>query len=317
MMQSQNALHLFLMGQFMQANCQSHSAFISIIGAPNAGKSTLTNQLVNAKISIVTHKAQTTRTRIRGIRIYDNAQLVFIDTPGIFEPKKPLERAIVSAAWTGAKDGDFLLILIDAKIGLTQANRAIIEKIQHLKQPKILVLNKIDTINKEDLLALTARLQESFTFEKLFMISAATGSGCEDLLRYFSAKAPIGPWYFPEDQLSDIPFDQMAAELTREKLFLRVHEEVPYALTVETESWEQRKDQSILIRQIIYVERASHKKIVIGKNGATLKMIGQAVRTELQMMLGQKVHLFLFVKVRQNWSEKAEHYEQVGLEFFR
>lgn len=299
----------------MSKNLEKRSAFIPIIGAPNAGKSTLINYLVGEKISIVTHKIQTTRNRIKGIRIYGETQLVFIDTPGIFEPRKRLDRALVSAAWTGARDGDFLVFLIDSKVGLNAANREILEKIKNLQQPKILVLNKIDTVEKETLLSLTLQLQEMASFEKTFMVSALTGSGCDDLLHYLAQNAKEGPWYFPEDQITDIPFHQMAAELTREKLFLRLHEELPYSLTVETESWEENKDKSITIRQVIFVERDSQKKIAIGKCGIILKQVGQMVREELQLMLNQKVHLFLFVKVRRNWSDNAEHYSQVGLEF--
>lgn len=293
----------------------TYSGFIALIGAPNAGKSTLLNQLVGTKVSIVTHKVQTTRALVRGIVIQDKAQLVFIDTPGIFKPKRRLDRAMVTTAWGGAKDADRVLLLVDVAARMNDEVEAILEHLQGVKQPKILVLNKVDKVSRPLLLELSAKLNEQVGFERTFMISALNGSGCRDLMNYLVSTTPEGPWYYPEDQISDMPMRQLAAEVTREKLFLRLHEELPYASTVETERWEERKDGSVKIEQVIYVERSSQKKIVLGAKGETIKAIGQAARKELMEILEQPVHLFLFVKVRDNWGNDPERYREMGLDY--
>ncbi|WP_019220492.1 GTPase Era [Bartonella senegalensis] len=294
---------------------KTRSGFVVLIGMPNAGKSTLVNQLVGTKVSIVTHKVQTTRTLIRGIVIHDDAQIILIDTPGVFSPHKRLERAMVSAAWGGAKNADVLLVLIDAQNGLSDEVCKMLDIVANMKQDKILVLNKIDTVAKSSLLALTAEINEHVKFLQTFMIAALNGSGCKDLLHALSAMMQEGPWYYPEDQISDMPMRQLAAEITREKLFLRLHDELPYSSTVETENWEERRDGSVKIHQVIYVERDSQKKIVLGAKGDTIKAIGQAARKELMEIMDQKVHLFLFVKVRDNWDSDPERYREMGLDF--
>ncbi|WP_332060350.1 GTPase Era [Bartonella sp. CB74] len=296
---------------------KTRSGFVVLIGMPNAGKSTLVNQLVGTKVSIVTHKVQTTRTLIRGIIIHNDTQIVLIDTPGVFRPHKRLERAMVSAAWGSAKDADILLVLIDVQSGLSDEVYAMLDIVKNMKQDKILVLNKIDTVAKSSLLALTAKINEQVNFVQTFMISALNGSGCKDLLHTLSATMPQGPWYYPEDQISDMPMRQLAAEITREKLFLRLHDELPYSSTVETENWEERPDGSVKINQVIYVERDSQKKIVLGTKGDTIKAIGQAARKELMEIMDQKVHLFLFVKVRDNWDTDPERYREMGLNFLK
>ncbi|MBO6725666.1 MAG: GTPase Era [Rhizobiaceae bacterium] len=293
----------------------TRSGFVALIGAPNAGKSTLVNRLVGAKVSIVTHKVQTTRAIVRGIATHDNAQIVFVDTPGIFKPKRRLDEAMVTTAWGGAKDADLVLVLIDAERGIKGDALALLENIGEVRQPKVLVLNKIDRIKRDTLLALTQQANEFAEFERTFMISALDGSGCNDLLDYLAGKLPEGPWYYPEDQLSDLPMRQLAAEITREKLFLRLHDELPYSSHVENEKWEERADGSVRIEQVIYIERDSQKKIVIGKKGETIKAIGEAARKELAEILEQKVHLFLFVKVREKWGDDPERYREMGLEF--
>ncbi|MCR4267933.1 GTPase Era [Nitratireductor sp. ZSWI3] len=297
------------------APTETRSGFVALIGAPNAGKSTLLNQLVGAKVSIVTHKVQTTRAIIRGIATHDNAQIVFIDTPGIFNPRRRLDRAMVTTAWGGAKDADIVALLIDAERGIKGDAAAILERLKEVAQPKLLILNKIDRVKREVLLDLAARANEAVTFERTFMISALTGSGCEDLLSYLAGTLPAGPWYYPEDQISDLPMRQLAAEITREKLFLRLHQELPYAIHVETEKWEERKDGSVRIDQVVYVERESQKKIVLGHKGAAIRAVGQAAREEMAAILEQKVHLFLFVKVREGWGNDPERYREMGLEF--
>ncbi|WP_127523824.1 GTPase Era [Mesorhizobium sp. Z1-4] len=293
----------------------TRSGFVALIGAPNAGKSTLVNRLVGAKVSIVTHKVQTTRAIVRGIATHGAAQIVFVDTPGIFKPKRRLDEAMVTTAWGGAKDADLVLVLIDAERGIKGHALALLENIGEVRQPKVLVLNKIDRIKRDTLLALTAQANEYAAFERTFMISALDGSGCGDLLDYLAQKLPEGPWYYPEDQLSDLPMRQLAAEITREKLFLRLHDELPYSSHVENEKWEEKPDGSVRIEQVIYIERDSQKKIVIGKKGETIKAIGEAARKELSEILEQKVHLFLFVKVRENWGNDPERYREMGLEF--
>ncbi|EDQ32499.1 GTP-binding protein Era [Hoeflea phototrophica DFL-43] len=293
----------------------TRSGFVALIGAPNAGKSTLVNQLVGAKVSIVSHKVQTTRAIVRGIAIHERAQIVFIDTPGIFAPKRRLDRAMVTTAWGGAKDGDMVLVLIDAERGIKGDAEALLDSLADVHQRKILVLNKVDRVKRDTLLALTAQCHEKAQFDETFMISALTGSGCADLMDYLARTLPEGPWYYPEDQISDLPMRQLAAEITREKLYLRLHQELPYASHVETESWEEKKDGSVRIEQVIYVERDSQKKIVLGHKGETIKAIGQASRKEIADILEQKVHLFLFVKVRSNWGNDPERYREIGLEF--
>jgi GTPase len=293
----------------------TRSGFVALIGAPNAGKSTLMNQLVGTKVSIVTHKVQTTRALVRGIVIRDDAQIVFVDTPGIFAPRRRLDRAMVTTAWGGARDADVVLVLIDAERGIRGDADAILEKLAQVRQPKVLVLNKIDRVKRESLLALASDANGRVPFERTFMISALTGSGCDDLLAYLAAALPEGPWYYPEDQISDLPMRQLAAEITREKIFLRLHQELPYSSHVETEKWEEQKNGSVRIEQVIYVERDSQKAIVLGRKGETIRAIGEAARLELAGILEQKVHLFLFVKVRENWGDDPERYREMGLDF--
>ncbi|AZO58854.1 MAG: GTPase Era [Mesorhizobium sp.] len=293
----------------------TRSGFVALIGAPNAGKSTLVNQLVGAKVSIVTHKVQTTRAIVRGIATHDNAQIVFVDTPGIFKPRRRLDTAMVSTAWGGAKDADVVVLLIDAERGIKGDADAILDRLKDVKQPMLLVLNKVDRVKPETLLALAAAANERVPFKRTFMVSALTGSGCKDLLDYLAETLPAGPWYYPEDQISDLPMRQLAAEITREKLYLRLHQELPYSSHIETEKWEEKKDGSVRIEQVIYVERESQKKIVLGHKGETIRAIGQAARAEIAEILEQKVHLFLFVKVRENWGDDPERYREMGLEF--
>jgi GTP-binding protein Era len=293
----------------------TRSGFVALIGAPNAGKSTLVNQLVGAKVSIVTHKVQTTRAIVRGIATHDNAQIVFVDTPGIFRPRRRLDKAMVTTAWGGAKDADVVLVLIDAERGIKGDAEAMLENLAGVRQPRILILNKVDRVRPEQLLAISAEANRQALFTRTFMISALTGSGCRDLLDYLARALPEGPWYYPEDQISDLPMRQLAAEITREKLYLRLHQELPYSSHVETEKWEEKKDGSVRIDQVIYVERDSQKKIVLGHKGETIRAIGQAARREIGDILEQPVHLFLFVKVRENWGDDPERYREMGLEF--
>ncbi|MAS08274.1 MAG: GTPase Era [Ahrensia sp.] len=293
----------------------TRSGFVALIGAPNAGKSTLVNQLVGAKVSIVTHKVQTTRALVRGIATVDNTQIVLMDTPGVFAPKRRLDRAMVTTAWSGARDADIVLVLIDARKGIREDEERIIEMLPSIRQPKWLILNKVDTVEPPKLLELAKELNERAEFAETFMISALGGSGCKDLLDKIAATVPEGPWYYPEDQISDLPMRQLAAEITREKLYLRLHQELPYSSTVETESWEEKKDGSVKIQQVVYVERDSQKKIVLGRKGETIKAIGQAARKEIAEILEQPVHLFLFVKVRENWGNDPERYREMGLDF--
>ncbi|MBI0163083.1 GTPase Era [Bartonella sp. M0283] len=299
----------------MNNDNKTHSGFVALIGAPNVGKSTLVNRLVGTKVSIVTHKVQTTRALIRGIIIHNNTQIVLVDTPGIFTPKRRLDRAMVTTAWSGAKDADIVLVLVDAAKGLDEETEEVFASLSTVKQEKILVINKVDSVPRPSLLELTKKLNEGQTFSETFMISALKGTGCDDLLDYLAKKLPEGPWYYPEDQISDMPMRQLAAEITREKLYMRLHNELPYASTVETESWEERPDGSVKINQIIYVEREGQKKIVLGTKGETIKAIGQAARKELMEILEQKVHLFLFVKVRDHWSDDPERYREMGLDY--
>ncbi|UHD44817.1 GTPase Era [Aureimonas altamirensis] len=293
----------------------TRSGFVALIGAPNAGKSTLVNQLVGTKVSIVTHKVQTTRALVRGIAIRNRTQIVFVDTPGVFQPRRRLDRAMVRTAWGGAKDADVVLAIVDAERGVSPDVETIVERLKETRRPVVLLLNKVDRIKREKLLALTQDLSSRVEFERVFMISALTGSGCDDLMNWLAERLPEGPWYYPEDQISDLPLRQLAAEITREKLFLRLHQEIPYASTVETELWEQKPNGSVRIEQTIYVERDSQKAIVLGRKGETIKAIGQAARTEIAEAADQKVHLFLFVKVREHWSDDPERYREMGLDF--
>ena len=293
------------------------AGFVALIGAPNAGKPTLMNRLVGAKVSIVTHKVQTTRSVIRGIATRDAAQIIFVDTPGIFAPKRRLDEAMVASAWEGAREADIVLCLIDAERGIGEHEEAMLKAAGQLPHKKALVLNKIDTVERSSLLALSQKANELAGFEQTFMISALKGDGCEDLLDWLAGKMPQGPWLYPEDEISDVPMRQLAAEITREKLYLRLHEEIPYASHVETEAWTEQKDGSVRIEQAIYVERASQKKIVIGKNGSAIKAVSMAARKELAEILERPVHLFLFVKVRENWGDDPARYREMGLEFPR
>jgi GTP-binding protein Era len=289
--------------------------FIALVGAPNAGKSTLLNALVGTKVSIVTHKAQTTRAQIRGVVTEGASQIVFIDTPGIFAPKRRLDRAMVESAWTGAGDADFVALIVDAERGVTAEVEALLKGLENVRHPRVLVLNKIDLIPHEKLLGLSADLNARLQFEATFMLSALRGSGVKDFLDWSAERIPLGPWHFPEDQLTDLTLALTAAEVTREKLFLRIHEEIPYNATVETEKFTIGKDGSYRIDQVIYVTRDTHKKIVLGAGGQTIKAIGADARKELMEMYEVPVHLFLFVKVREKWAEDPERYREMGLEW--
>ena len=294
----------------------TRAGFVALIGEPNAGKSTLTNRMVGAKVSIVTHKVQTTRARIRGVALEGEAQIVFVDTPGLFTPKRRLDRAMVAAAWGGASDADIVVLLVEAYRGITDGVERILDGIANMPHARIvLAINKIDRVEAPVLLALTEKLNERHAFEKTFMISAEKGHGVKDLKEWLAGEMPEGPWLYPEDQIADLPMRMIAAEMTREKLTLRLHQELPYQMTVETENWEERKDGSARIDQVIYVARDGHKGIVLGNKGETVKAIGKAAREELEEFLGRRVHLFLQVKVRENWLEEAERYSEMGLDF--
>ena len=292
--------------------------FVALIGEPNAGKSTLTNRMVGAKVSIVTHKVQTTRARIRGVALEGEAQLVFVDTPGLFKPRRRLDRAMVAAAWGGAADADIVVLLVEAHRGITDGVSSILDTLAEQMPPDRLValaINKIDRVEAPVLLALTQELNQRFRFAETFMISAEKGYGVDDLRKWLAGRLPAGPWLYPEDQIADLPMRMIAAEMTREKLTLRLHQELPYQLTVETEHWQERKDGSARIDQVIYVARDGHKGILLGKKGETIKGVSQAARAELEEFLGRKVHLFLQVKVRENWLEEAARYSEMGLDF--
>jgi len=289
--------------------------FIALIGAPNAGKSTLINALVGSKVAIVSPKVQTTRTLVRGIAMEGPAQLVFMDTPGIFAPKRRLDRAMVTTAWSGAHDADLVAVLLDAKKGLDDEAETIFEKLAEVRQPKILILNKVDLVEKAKLLGLAQDANGRGKFEATFMISALSGDGVGDVRKWLAAHVPEGPWHYPADEVSDAPLRQLASEITREKLYLKLHQELPYQSTVETEKWTDLKDGSVRIEQTIYVERESQRKIVLGKSGQSIKAIGEAARRELAEIIEKKVHLFLFVKVREGWGDDPERYRQMGLEF--
>jgi GTPase len=289
--------------------------YVALIGAPNAGKSTLLNRLVGRKLAIVTPKAQTTRARLLGIAIEGPAQIVFVDTPGIFAPRRRLDRAMVSAAWSGAEDADETVLLVDALRGADRDTRRILDRQAERGRRSVLALNKIDLVRRETLLGLAAALSRAGRFDPVFMISGLTGDGVEDLKRHLGGAVPSGPWLFPEDQLSDAPERLIAAEVTREQVFLQLHDELPYASTVETESWQDRHDGSVRIEQVIYVERQSQRAIVLGEGGQRIKAIGARARAELEHMLERRVHLFLFVKVRQNWGEDRERFAALGLDY--
>ncbi|TNC98297.1 MAG: GTP-binding protein Era [Stygiobacter sp.] len=294
---------------------EKRCGYVAIVGAPNAGKSTLTNGLVGTKVSIVSPKVQTTRFRVLGILMTGPAQVILVDTPGIFQPKRRLDRAMVAAAWHGASDAEIICLMVDAHRGLDDDTRAIIDKLKGAKREAILVLNKVDMVKKEKLLKLTGQLHEEGIFTDVFMVSALKGDGLADLSKVLSDRVPLGPWMFPEDEVSDLPQRMLAAEITREKAFIQLHEELPYALTVETEKWEEREDGSARIDQVIYVQRDGQKAIVVGKGGHQIKTIGAAARTELEALLERRVHLFLHVKVREDWQEKRGHYNEMGLDF--
>jgi GTP-binding protein Era len=307
----------------------TRAGFAAVIGAPNAGKSTLVNRLVGSKVTIVTQKAQTTRFPVRGVAIEGESQVVLVDTPGIFRPRRRLDRAMVRAAWSGAQDADAIVHLVDAEAELATSGssakaadrlaaqdvRTVIAGLEAAERKAVLALNKVDRVRRDDLLALTQRLFESDVYAEVFMISALDGSGVDDLKRRLAALMPEGPWLYPEDQSADLPARLLASEITREKVYLRVHEELPYAANVETTAFEERKDGSARLEQTIYVERETQRAILIGKGGQTLKWIGEASRKELGEILGRTVHLFLVVKVRENWAEERETYRDLGLEF--
>jgi GTPase len=290
------------------------AGFCAIIGAPNAGKSTLVNQLVGSKISIVSHKVQTTRARLRAIFNTGQTQIVLVDTPGIFKPRRKLDEAMVTNAWTGSSEADATVLLIDARAGLNDEVRAIISELTTRKVNALLALNKVDLVDREKLLPLSEEINSLATFEETFMISAIKGSGVEKLRDAIAARMPEGPWLYPEDQLADAHMRFLAAETTREKIYERLHQELPYASTVETEVWEERPDGSVKIQQVIFVERDGQKAIVLGKGGQTIKLLGQLARKELEDTLGRKVHLFLFVKVRENWAQDPERLRNMGLD---
>lgn len=295
----------------------TRAGFIALIGEPNAGKSTLLNHMVGAKVSIVTHKVQTTRARIRGVAMEGDNQLVFIDTPGLFKPRRRLDRAMVAAAWGGAADADIIVMMIEAHRGITEGVERILDGLGEIAgdRPVALAINKIDRVKAEVLLSLTETLNEKFNFVKTFMISAEKGYGVDTLRQWLGETLPEGPWLYPEDQIADLPMRMIAAEMTREKLTLRLHQELPYQLTVETENWEERKDGSAKVDQVIYVSRDGHKGIVLGHKGETIKAVSKASREELSEFLGRKVHLFLQVRVRSNWQDEAERYSEMGLDF--
>ena len=295
----------------------TRAGFVALIGEPNAGKSTLLNRMVGAKLSIVTHKVQTTRARLRGVAMEGDSQIVFVDTPGLFEPKRRLDRAMVAAAWGGAADADIVVLLIEAQRGVTDGVARILDGLGDIARgrPVALAINKIDRVAAPALLALTESMNARFAFERTFLISAEKGYGVADLRTWLAGEVPEGPWLYPEDQIADLPMRIIAAEMTREKLTLRLHQELPYQLTVETEGWEERKDGSVRIDQVIYVARSGHKGILLGHKGETVKAIGQAARAEIGAFLGRPVHLFLQVRVREGWMDEAERYAQMGLEF--
>jgi GTP-binding protein Era len=289
--------------------------FVAIIGAPNAGKSTLINCLAGYKLAIVSHKVQTTRSRIRAIVIDGQSQIIFVDTPGIFPPRRRLDEAMVEAAWGGAGEADIVLLIVDVRAGISEDVARILQKLAEDKARAVLVLNKIDLVRREKLLDLSARLNEVVPFEETFMVSSRTGDGVDVVRRRLAHMMPVGPWLYPADQVADVPMRFIASEITREKIYERLHQELPYASTVETESWKENRDGSVRIEQVIFVERESQRKIVLGKGGASIKAIGAEARKEIAELAEQKVHLFLFVKVREGWGDDPERYRQMGIEF--
>ncbi len=299
----------------MSDNQATKCGFVALIGAPNAGKSTITNNFVGSKVSIVSPKVQTTRTLVKGIGIYNNTQIIFVDTPGIFKPKRRLDRAMVSSAWDGAKDADITVLVVDAKRGFDDETRHIIARLKKKNRPAVLVINKVDLVQKDMLLGLSKALNDEYDFKETFFVSAVTGKNIEDFYQYLADNLPESPWYYPEEQISDMPLKLLAAEIVREKLFLFLHQELPYSLTVEPELWERRDDGSVRAEITIYVERDNQKVIVLGKGGSMIKRIGQAARREIEELLEERVHLFLFVKVRENWQEDAGRYSVWGLDF--
>ncbi len=299
----------------MSAPEATRAGFIAVVGAPNVGKSTLINRLVGTKVSIVSPKVQTTRTRVLGICMAGAAQVIFIDTPGIFEPRRRLDRAMVAAAWSGAADADQVLLMIDASRGIDGNSAAILDKLVKSERRVVLAINKVDLVKKDALLELTAKLTACDVFDEVFMISAETGDGVDDLMAHLVARVPESPWLFPEDQVSDMPERMLAAEITREKLYLQLRQELPYSATVETEAWEDKEDGSVRIDQVVYVLRDSQKAIVLGKKGSRVKALGAAAREELEAILGCRVHLFLFVKVREKWVDDPDRYRDWGLDY--
>ena len=294
---------------------ETRCGFVALIGAPNAGKSTLLNALVGAKVSIVSRKVQTTRTQVRGIALLNATQVVFVDTPGIFAPKRRLDRAMVTSAWGGAGDADCVGLLVDVHKAGDEETLLLLEKLKDIRQPVFLILNKIETIPHEKLLKIASDLNAVYKFTTTFMISALEGYGVKAIMTWLEERLPKGPWLYPEDQISDAPLRFLAAEITREKLFERLHDELPYRSTVETESWKELRDKSIRIEQVIYVEREGHRKIVLGEKGQTIKAIGERARKDIAEAAEAKVHLFLFVKVRENWANDPERYREMGLQF--
>jgi GTP-binding protein Era len=299
----------------MSAAPDRRCGIVALVGAPNAGKSTLLNQLIGAKVSIVSPKVQTTRSRILGIAVDGNAQLIFTDTPGIFAPKRRLERAMVAAAWLGAQDADVVVVVVDAARGIDDDTRRIIDGLKRAGRRAVLALDKVDLVAPPTLLPLADRLRREGLFDAVFMISGLTGDGVDDLRRHLAGAVPPGPWLYPEDQLTDLPQRLIAAETTREQVFLQLHQELPYATMVETDSWEEREDGSVRIAQTVHVQRASQKAIVLGKGGHQIKEIGARARAELERSLGRRVHLFLFVRVTDDWTEDRERYKAMGLDF--
>ena len=294
---------------------ETRCGFVALIGAPNAGKSTITNNFVGSKVSIVSPKVQTTRTLVKGIGIYDNTQIIFLDTPGIFKPKRRLDRAMVSSAWSGVEDADIIVLVVDAKRGFDDETQSIVAKLNKNKKEAILLINKVDLVSKDSLLSLSAKINQAANFKENSFISALNGQHTADFYQYLADNLPLSPWYYPEDQISDMPLKLLTAEVVREKLFMFLHDELPYALTVEPELWERREDGSVRAEMTIYVQRDSQKIIVLGKGGAMIKRIGQAARRELEDLLEERIHLFLFVKVRENWQEDAARYLTWNLPF--
>jgi GTP-binding protein Era len=298
-----------------ESNAPTRCGFVALIGAPNVGKSTLVNALVGSKVTIVSPKVQTTRTLVRGIAMEGRSQLVFIDTPGIFAPRRRLDRAMVTSAWSGAHDADIVALLIDAKSGIDEEADAILGRLGDVASRKLLILNKVDLVQKPKLLALAQEANGRAQFAATFMVSALTGDGIGEVKVWLAAQAPEGPWHYPEDQISDAPLRSLASEITREKLFNRLHQELPYRSTVETDTWKELRDGSVRIEQTIFVERESQRKIVLGKSGQSIKAIGAEARGEIAKIIDQPVHLFLFVKVREDWGDDPERFREMGLEF--